>query len=97
MHKDLEKVLYDPEINLSLPRRVGFGREIALGMNWLHKLDPPTIHRDLKPQNCLLDRELQHVKIADFGLSSILFSERARVGLLYACTHAAPVQTTAPC
>lgn len=77
MHKDLERVLYDPDIHLSLARRIGFGREISLGMNWLHKLDPPVVHRDLKPSNCLLDREMQHLKIADFGLSSILMTDRS--------------------
>ncbi len=39
MHKDLEKVLFDDELNLSLARRLGFAREIALGMTWLHKVD----------------------------------------------------------
>jgi serine/threonine protein kinase len=72
MHRDLERILYDPNFKLSLGRLVGFGRQVALGMTWLHKLDPPVLHRDLKPSNCLLDREMLHLKIADFGLSSIL-------------------------
>ena len=72
MHRDLDRVLYDDKLKLSLARLVGFARQAALGMNWLHKLDPPVIHRDLKPSNCLLDREMQHLKIADFGLSSIV-------------------------
>lgn len=42
--------------------------EIAQGMEYLHKLDPPIIHRDLKSLNILLDT-FYHAKIADFGLS----------------------------
>ena len=30
--------------------------EIAKGMNFLHSLDPPIIHRDLKTANVLVDR-----------------------------------------
>ncbi|XP_032090672.1 receptor-interacting serine/threonine-protein kinase 3 [Thamnophis elegans] len=42
--------------------------EIALAMNFLHNLDPPLLHLDLKPSNILLDGEL-HVRVSDFGLS----------------------------
>ncbi len=42
--------------------------EIALGVNYLHNMNPPLLHHDLKTQNILLDDEF-HVKIADFGMS----------------------------
>eukprot|EP00058_Branchiostoma_floridae_P008560 XP_002594048.1 hypothetical protein BRAFLDRAFT_68512 [Branchiostoma floridae] len=42
--------------------------ETALGMNFLHSLDPRIIHHDLKAPNILLDEDF-HAKIADFGLS----------------------------
>ncbi|XP_034267447.1 receptor-interacting serine/threonine-protein kinase 3 [Pantherophis guttatus] len=42
--------------------------EIALAMNFLHNLNPPLLHLDLKPSNILLDGEL-HVRVSDFGLS----------------------------
>jgi hypothetical protein len=49
--------------------------EILEGVNYLHKQQPPLIHRDLKPDNILLKIENninnRFVKIADFGLLAI--------------------------
>ncbi|XP_055965985.1 receptor-interacting serine/threonine-protein kinase 2 isoform X2 [Sorex fumeus] len=50
------------------PLRFRILHEIALGVNYLHNMNPPLLHHDLKTQNILLDNEF-HVKIADFGLS----------------------------
>ncbi|KAI5617694.1 receptor-interacting serine/threonine-protein kinase 3 [Silurus asotus] len=44
--------------------------QIALGMNFLHQLDPPLLHLDLKPSNVLLDDSL-NAKLTDFGLAKI--------------------------
>ena len=38
-------------------------------MTFIHNKTPPIVHRDIKPQNILLDEFLQSVKIADLGLS----------------------------
>ncbi|XP_074545155.1 receptor-interacting serine/threonine-protein kinase 2 isoform X2 [Halichoeres trimaculatus] len=53
---------------LAWPFRLRILYEIALGVNFLHNMNPPLLHHDLKTQNILLDGEF-HVKIADFGLS----------------------------
>jgi hypothetical protein len=48
--------------------------EILEGVNYLHKQNPPIIHRDLCPDNILLKLERDGgvvVKIADFGLVTI--------------------------
>lgn len=42
--------------------------DTARGMAYLHSLEPPMIHRDLKTTNLLVDRGM-NVKICDFGLS----------------------------
>lgn len=39
--------------------------QIALGMNFLHQLDPPLLHLDLKPSNVLLDDSL-NAKVKTF-------------------------------
>lgn len=52
--------------------RVTIIYEICLAMNEIHKSN--MIHRDLKPQNILLD-EKKHVKINDFGISRLISVE----------------------
>ncbi|OQR91008.1 kinase [Thraustotheca clavata] len=47
---------------------------IASGMEFLHGLEVPVIHRDLKPLNCCFDQS--HVlKIVDFGLSRLFHQD----------------------
>ncbi|NXM92138.1 RIPK2 kinase, partial [Oenanthe oenanthe] len=55
-----------PDIPWCLRFRILY--EIALGVNYLHNMNPPLLHHDLKTQNILLDDEF-HAKIADFGMS----------------------------
>ncbi|KAG8520416.1 Receptor-interacting serine/threonine-protein kinase 2, partial [Galemys pyrenaicus] len=43
------------------PLRFRILHEIALGVNYLHNMNPPLLHHDLKTQNILLDNEF-HVK-----------------------------------
>ncbi|KAL2622107.1 hypothetical protein R1flu_002312 [Riccia fluitans] len=53
---------------LSWKRRFNICLGVARGLSYLHEeLQPTIIHRDIKPQNILLDKDY-NAKIADFGL-----------------------------
>lgn len=43
--------------------------QISQGMEYLHKFDPPVLHRDLKSGNILMGNQGQRLAIADFGLA----------------------------
>ncbi|XP_007536133.1 ankyrin repeat and protein kinase domain-containing protein 1 isoform X2 [Erinaceus europaeus] len=62
----LEKML--PTHRLCWPLKFRVVHETSLAMNFLHSIQPPLLHLDLKPGNILLDSNM-HVKISDFGLS----------------------------
>ncbi|PHU05541.1 Serine/threonine-protein kinase CTR1 [Capsicum chinense] len=49
-------------------RRLCMAYDVANGMNYLHKRNPPIVHRDLKSPNLLVDKTYT-VKVCDFGLS----------------------------
>ncbi|KAG8050273.1 hypothetical protein GUJ93_ZPchr0009g1750 [Zizania palustris] len=51
-------------------RRLNMAFDVAKGMNYLHKRNPPIVHRDLKSPNLLVDKKYT-VKICDFGLSRL--------------------------
>ncbi|XP_050383512.1 probable serine/threonine-protein kinase WNK5 isoform X2 [Argentina anserina] len=49
-----------------------WARQILRGLAYLHKLDPPVIHRDLKCDNIFVNGHLGQIKIGDLGLAAIL-------------------------
>ncbi|KAG6553527.1 hypothetical protein Mapa_004440 [Marchantia paleacea] len=69
-NKSLAEALWGPEksVVLSWENRFKICLGIARGLAYLHEeLQPKMIHRDIKPQNILLDKHYS-AKIADFGL-----------------------------
>mgnify|MGYP002640580079 FL=1 len=52
---------------IPIPEAVRIGREISEGLAAAHEKD--LVHRDIKPDNILLEGPDQHVRIIDFGLA----------------------------
>ncbi|KAJ1687442.1 hypothetical protein LUZ63_018832 [Rhynchospora breviuscula] len=55
---------------LTWNRRLAIAIEAADALAYLHAVDPPIVHRDVKTTNMLVDAGY-HVKVADFGLSRL--------------------------
>eukprot|EP00271_Cylindrocystis_brebissonii_P000893 TRINITY_DN11071_c0_g3_i1.p1 TRINITY_DN11071_c0_g3~~TRINITY_DN11071_c0_g3_i1.p1 ORF type:complete len:961 (-),score=224.53 TRINITY_DN11071_c0_g3_i1:406-3288(-) len=64
----LFRLLHRPNRELDEKRRIRMALDVAKGMNYLHRRDPPIVHRDLKSPNLLVDKNWT-VKVCDFGLS----------------------------
>ncbi|MBA0744556.1 hypothetical protein Gogos_007171 [Gossypium gossypioides] len=62
-----------PEL-MKWKQRFSIAVDIAKGLDYLHGLDPPIIHGDIKPSNILLDQNFS-AKIADFGLARLKSEE----------------------
>ncbi|MCO5581836.1 hypothetical protein L7F22_035725 [Adiantum nelumboides] len=66
----LFRLLHRNTPGLDWRKRVRMALDVARGMNYLHHLNPPIVHRDLKSSNLLVDKNWT-VKVADFGLSRL--------------------------
>ncbi|VVB11993.1 unnamed protein product [Arabis nemorensis] len=64
----LFKILHNSNQPLDKKRRLRMALDVARGMNYLHRRNPPIVHRDLKSSNLLVDKNW-NVKVGDFGLS----------------------------
>ncbi|CAF2984634.1 unnamed protein product [Rotaria sp. Silwood2] len=92
----LYKVLHKDKLPLDWSQRLSIALQIAKGINYLHKLQLPILHRDIKSLNFLLERSHDGyiVKVCDFGLAQTR-NETTRQSTL---THvlACTLQWTAP-
>ncbi len=76
---DLYRLLHDsslPDHKFTWKLRMKIALDVAQGMNFLHQLSPPILHRDLRSPNVFLmslDENASIVaKVADFGLAQKL-------------------------
>jgi serine/threonine protein kinase len=66
----LRSILANNAMDLPWGKRLKFAADAACGMRFLHHLQPPTIHRDLKSSNLLVS-EGWVTKVADFGTARL--------------------------
>lgn len=66
----LFKNLHRNNQTLDIRRRLRMALDVAKGVNYLHRRNPPIVHRDLKSSNLLVDKNWT-VKVGDFGLSRL--------------------------
>ncbi|MFT3745177.1 MAG: serine/threonine protein kinase [Pyrinomonadaceae bacterium] len=75
---DMQKLLRSQK--LGLDRALKYFEQVSAGLSFAHRHS--IIHRDIKPQNLLLTKDLSTVKIADFGVARVNLSDApiTRVG-----------------
>ena len=78
----LYRLIHDESIQFTLEQISTICIDAARGVNYLHNLNPPIIHRDLKSHNFLMNSS-GVVKVCDFGLSR--FIETTLAGTMTAC------------
>lgn len=71
---NLRKHIVDRD--LGIPQMVQLCIKLCHGIDFLHQSG--IVHRDIKPENFLFTRDLQQVKIVDFGLSKTTTGWRGR-------------------
>ena len=92
---DLYQFIHNPKIQIDWQLRLKLAVDIASGMNFLHKINPPLLHRDLKSPNVLIMdhtnfQAIAIAKVADFGLSERLFVEKLHDRVVENPTWCAP-------
>lgn len=94
--KTLFNLLHErKDVKLSWKQRVKFAIDISEGMSYLHSINPPIIHRDLKSLNLLLSDPINSpedtatIKITDFGVSRIMSADHM-TGHIGTCHWMAP-------
>lgn len=58
---------------ISYIKAVELIKQIAIGLNYLHKNNPEITHQDIKPENCIINETTQKLKIIDVGAARIYY------------------------
>ena len=66
----LYHLLHEENIKLNMKDQISISFGIANGVNYLHRLHPKIIHRDLKSENVLLTKDKKPI-LTDFGLAKV--------------------------
>jgi serine/threonine protein kinase len=68
---------------LSVPQALAIARQVARALDYAHSQEPPVIHRDIKPQNILIEERSGRAVVTDFGIAKVLtVGEQTQTGLM---------------
>ena len=56
----LHSILHEQRCTMDILTKLGIALDVAKGMNYLHLLPQPIIHRDLNSHNILLHEQVRH-------------------------------------
>jgi len=82
--KDLRTLILDARREkrfLSEAEVLGWARQLASALDYLHTQQPPIVHRDIKPSN-LKSTPTGLLKLVDFGLVKILAPEEVTITVI---------------
>eukprot|EP00040_Diaphanoeca_grandis_P012964 m.65589 g.65589 ORF g.65589 m.65589 type:complete len:1401 (+) comp23578_c0_seq1:82-4284(+) len=85
--------LLDRSTSIEVPRAMKFANDCAKGMTFLHSLNPPRLHRDLKADNLLVAHDWT-VKLTDFGSARLLKPHQKNEWIMLPRTNPTAVEST---
>lgn len=74
---NLGDIIYKQKRAIPIEGQIGVATQIAEGLAYLHSIN--IVHRDVKPDNIILDQKSMRAKLVDFGLSRALPSWKPHV------------------
>ena len=71
---NLRQLLDQPSLQLNRREIVSLALDVARGLNFMHRNQPPIVHRDVKSANVLLKKwdNFWKAKVSDFGVANFL-------------------------
>ncbi len=84
--------LYASETGFTVASAVSAAMQLCDILTYLHTQSPPVIHRDIKPQNIIIDKQ-GRIKLIDFGISRLFNGQATEDTVCFATKYfAAPEQ-----
>lgn len=75
----VEYIAYLKETDSLQANALHMVKQVFEGLHYLHSLEKPIIHGNLKPTNILVDAE-SNLRLADFGLHKVLYKQMCPLG-----------------
>ena len=82
-----------PREAFPLAVRIDLLYQVAQGLAYLHGQRPPVVHRDLSPNNILINLGNLTVKLSDFGVARVFHSQASRGTRVPGTQHFMPPET----